>query len=134
MRIRVYHLNTDHYFSAISGQYLTDALAKEYMDITCLGKRDVAAAAFQDESAYQAVAVVSWADDDMDLEDALEAAWEMTNNITESWVGLHDNCTALAPAENGCRSSMVGDIFEVDLEDGTEPQLHIVAGVGFKQL
>lgn len=133
MKVTVYHLNRDHYMVRIGNgyDYRSDALAKEYMDITCLSKPEAIENAMMHDR-YQAVAIASWVDE-MEVEDALEAAWEMTNNIDQSWVGLHDNCTALAPAENGCRSSMVGDMFIVQSKGG-QPERYAVAGVGFKKL
>jgi hypothetical protein len=50
-------------------------------------------------------------------------AWEQTNSIDQYW---GDNLSVEMQVEGGCRSSMVGDVFE--LEDG---RCFIVKAMGF---
>lgn len=135
MRIKVHHLHTPSYLNRQGTDFATPELADEYRKITIRGDAGAALNAAS-RGLYRPVAICSWVDEydhEADVWDALEAAWEMTNNIVGSWINAHDNCTAIGDAaEIGqCRSSSVGDLFEVDFEDGEPTQFYITASCGF---
>ena len=65
--------------------------------------------------------------------DDLEVAFELSNNIRESWVenkgvNLTDEGKALVKENGGIRSSSVGDVF---LKNGN---FFVVAGMGFEEI
>lgn len=65
----------------------------------------------------------------VDAEDALEVAYMMTQNIESAWI--HNEgvfATSEVLERGGCKSSSVGDVFEI------KGKFYAVAGVGFEEL
>ena len=60
-------------------------------------------------------------------------AYELTNNIHDSWV-KNEKVEPCKDAADGCRSTSVGDVFVLDLEDDSPEQVHLVAGFGFHEM
>jgi hypothetical protein len=109
--------------------HLTDAASREMSRIGYDGANIVrlAAGLLEYGTGYELVATVEGSD--------LEQAWNLTNNVNSSWslepargVEVLGKLPVIDGKTYGHRSSMVGDVFQVD--GGS----FVVAGVGFLPL
>lgn len=73
--------------------------------------------------------------DDADTMNALETAWLLTNSVEDAWYETtKPNVQVAAYArEDGCRSSMVGDLFVTDEGVGNRA-VYVVASCGFRKV
>lgn len=80
------------------------------------------------EGKYDHVAVVTTSRTD-DIEGQLEVAYMKTQNLESKWIdNLDVEVTEAVREKGGCKSSSVGDVFEID------GQFFAVAGCGFEEL
>ena len=88
----------------------------------------------EDSDRYEKVALVPLGEGG---QEALERAWELTNNIEHAWTDAHGKL--LMAIGRSHRSSMVGDVFKLttySTDDGgiTKTQFFMVDHHGFKEI